>query len=198
MSNRLTILGCVAIVCVCALIAYSIHTASAVFGPAPVVIQTTPSVTSVKRLAQLATLRVAVRAIVTVEQDGYLGYWLGSSKLIYDARGDAVIGVDLSTIEISEMDDAAKTATVTLRKPRVQSHRVILERSDFLIEDQSYFVSESARQTMRRQAQRQAEPEIKREAEQEELLKTAQEQAESVLQEFYAPLGWRLRFKWVP
>ncbi len=198
MSNRLTILGCVAIVCVCALIAYSIHTASAVFGPAPVVIQTTPSVTSVKRLAQLATLRVAVRAIVEVKQDGYLGHWLGSSRLIYDARGDALIGVDLSTIEVAEMDEAAKTATVTLKRPRVLSHRVILERSDFLVEDQTYFTSESSRQALRRQAQRQAEPEIKREAEQEDLLKTAREQAETVLREFYEPLGWRLRFTWVP
>jgi len=198
MGNRITIIGCVAIVCVCALLAYSIHTAQAVFGPPPVVVVSKPSVTSVKRLAQLATLRVAVRAIVEVKQEGYMGYWLGSSRLIYDARGDALIGVNLSTIEVAEMDEAAKTATVTLKLPQVLSHRVILERSDFLVEDQTYFSSEEARQAMRRQAQRQAEPEIKREAEQDELMKTAREEAETVLEEFYSPLGWTLRVRWVP
>ncbi len=198
MSGRWTTVACVAIVAVCALIAYSIHTARAVFAPAPVVVRTAPSVTAVKRLAQLATLRVAVRAIVEVKQEGYLGYSLGSSRLLYDARGDATLGVDLSTIQLSEIDENAKIATITLDRPRVLTHRVILERSDFLLEEQTWFNSETARQTLRRQAQRQAEPEIKREAEQEELLNTAQEQAETVLREFYSSLGWTLRIRWTP
>ena len=64
-----------------------------------------PSVESVRRIAELLTLRVSVADVLTGEGYGYRGVWI--------VKGDAYCGIDLDQIDVPMefRDDGHRTAT---------------------------------------------------------------------------------------
>ena len=64
-----------------------------------------PTVESVRRIAELLTLRVSVADVLTGEGYGYRGVWI--------VKGDAYCGIDLDQIDVPMefRDDGYRTAT---------------------------------------------------------------------------------------
>ena len=199
MSNNKTIIaGFVVILLLAVLFAGSVlHMTKLLFvGPAPVIVQGTPSVVQIQRLSELATLRLTVRAVIKADQEGRWGTTLGETRMIYDARGEVTLGVDLQQIELTNIDETLKTAVIRLPSPRVLQYRIILDKSDFLVKDLSWLRTSKTNAALERGVLIAAEAAIKQEGEQPELTRVSKDQAERILAAFYSPLGWSLKFEW--
>ena len=96
------------------------------YGPAPKppAVQVTsqgPTVERLARLMHLVTTRVYIADVLTAEGEGYRGAWL--------IKGDALIGVNLRQVQITEKDFQTRRATICLPPPEVLQSRVDHERT---------------------------------------------------------------------
>ncbi len=85
------------------------------------IISMAPTVEEIESLSELVTNRVYVADILKGSNKDYEGIWA--------INGDALITIDLSQATISDEDEEAKTATITLPLPKVVSARVDHERT---------------------------------------------------------------------
>ena len=77
-----------------------------------------PTVESVRRIAELLTLRVSVADVLTGEAYGYRGVWI--------VKGDAHFGIDLDKIDVPMelRDDGHRSAIIVLPRPRLKYARL--------------------------------------------------------------------------
>ena len=77
-----------------------------------------PTVESVRRIAELLSLRVSVSDVLTGEGYGYRGVWI--------VKGDAYFGIDMEQIDVPMelRDDGHRSAIIVLPRPRLKYARL--------------------------------------------------------------------------
>lgn len=158
---------------------------------------TGPTIHEIRSLQHLVTTSVAVTDVLTISAQGHSG----SIEVVLAARAELLIGVDLADAELTEADDSARHAVVTLPAPTLTAARIDHQRSriitirsfglwqvlptdsaiDARVIDAAYAEAERRFQRM------EMLPEHRR---------RSIEQAESILREFFGRIGWRLELKW--
>jgi hypothetical protein len=155
------------------------------------------TVERVQALSVLTTLKVDVADAVVTELRGHAG----GTKAALIVRGDYAIGVDLSAARLTDVDQQARTAVLTLPPPRVQYVRLDHERTRLLgvwssglwtITPGGGDADVAALNAAYRDAQRL----VAAAAGEQDVLGRAKRQAEQVLGTFFTALGWTVEVRW--
>lgn len=167
--------------------------------PGPNSSSTGLTVERVQALSVLTTLKVDVADAVVTEVRGHAG----ETKVALVVRGDYTIGVDLSAAHLTEVNQQARTAVLTLPSPRVQSVRLNHERTRLLgVWTTGLWAitpgGEDADVAALNAAYRDAQRYVAAAAGDREVLGRARRQAEQVLGAFFAALGWTVQVRWSP
>ncbi|MGC9506231.1 DUF4230 domain-containing protein [Baaleninema sp.] len=155
----------------------------ALFPPAP------PPVTEVKSLlvnrlegkTELTTAEVALETIVKTSQERMLGHlYLGETAVVYQGIGRVRAGIDLSQVQVTQIDRNAGEITLLLPPPRLVQMDLDVDRSSVLEHQRIWFAPNTETQ-LYTQAQRQALKQIREEACQTGLLEKANQEAAAVV-----------------
>ncbi|OAB61879.1 hypothetical protein AY599_27490 [Leptolyngbya valderiana BDU 20041] len=155
----------------------------ALFPPAP------PPVTEVKSLlvdrlegkTELTTAEVALETIVKTSQERTLGHlYLGETTVVYQGIGRVRAGIDLSQLQVTQIDRDTGRITLHLPPPYLVQMDLDVERSEVLEHNRAWFAPNTETE-LYTQAQRQALQQIREEACQEGLLEKANQEAAAVV-----------------
>jgi hypothetical protein len=151
-----------------------------------------PPIIRIQAMSDLATTRVLISDFIEGQNEHFEGKWL-----LY---GEATLGVDLSKTSYSAVNDATRTATLTLPAPHLVSWKVDPERStEIYVRGRGYFqwmVSAGNRQMLRDEVWKQADRKIQRLAQDPGYSEIAKLQAEKVLRGLFGGLQWTIAFQW--
>jgi hypothetical protein len=148
-----------------------------------------PTVEQVRRLNRLVTTRVTIADVLTGESDGVRGVWL--------IKGDALLSIDLSDVEVQVVDRVNRRAVIVLRTPRVLSARVDHERSlTWDVERTTWIPWKGDKDLLRDQAYHHAQKLIEYAASRPERIEEAKRHAAYALIETYRPLDWTVEVRW--
>lgn len=148
-----------------------------------------PTVEAIQRLTQLVTTRVTISDVLTGEADGVRGIWL--------IKGDALLSIDLSDVEIQVVDRERRHAVILLRPPAVLSARVDHERSmTWDIERTTWIPWRGDKDVLRDQAYYHAQKLVEFAASRPERIEEAKRHATFSLVETYRPLDWNVEVRW--
>ena len=162
---------------------------------APAVFTSAPSIECVQKLADLATLRVQVSDILTVDQPG----WLYGYKGAWIVKGDALCVTDLNRARIEDVSSPAigRAVRIELPPPEIRGARLDHTRTrTYDLRPQGWIPLLSVPDSVREEAMRRAQEIVQRTASQEVYLLQAQRQTEAVLTTFYAAAGYRTEIVW--
>ena len=157
------------------------------------VISMAPTVEEIESLSELVTNRVYVSDILTGTNKDYEGIWA--------INGDALITIDLSQTSISDKNEEAKTATITLPLPKVVSARVDHERTkNGGIKGVRFALLRNPknREKIVDDAMQEAQAVVKKAASRPEIIENAKKQAKLNIQMLYLKVGWNVAVKWQP
>jgi hypothetical protein len=152
-----------------------------------------PTVEEIESLSELVTNRVYVADILKGTNKDYEGIWA--------INGDALITIDLSQATISDKDEEAKTATITLPLPKVVSARVDHERTKSGGIKGVGFAplrNPKNRAKILDDAMQEAQAVVKKAASRPEIIENAKKQAKLNIQILYLKVGWDVDVKWQP
>lgn len=155
------------------------------------IVSMAPTVEEIETLSELVTNRVYVSDILKGSNKDYEGLWA--------INGDALITIDLSQATISDKDEEAKTATITLPMPKVVSARVDHERTlHGGIKGVRFPLLRNPknRAKMVDDAMQEAQAVVEKAAGRPEIIKNAQNQAKLNIQILYLKVGWEVNVKW--
>jgi hypothetical protein len=165
--------------------------------PPPTHRSTGLTIEQIRLMQQLVTTKVVVTDVVTTRVAGHTG----AMEVVIALRGELTIGVDLSTAELIEVDDAARHAVLslpvlTLLDARVDHgrSRVAAIRSDGLWKVIPADPVIDAR--MIDAAYSQAQRRLEEATIPEDSRQRAKHQAETVIGILAARLGWTIELKW--
>ena len=122
----------------------------------------------------------------------------GGVRVVYLARGDALLGTDLKAAKITT-DEAKKLVCITLPDPAVISAQVDAQRSRFYAVDTKRaesVIPGDLKTPAIEEAIRKAQQAIIDEARKPDYVKLAKENAESILRNFCQSLGWNAEIAW--
>jgi len=152
-----------------------------------------PTVKSVRRLADLLTLRVAIADVLVGEGFGYRGVWI--------VKGDAFLGIDLDEISVPDelQDEAHHTATIVLPRPRLKyaglNHD--LTKTWDVARDAWWRLPSGQRENqLRDESLQQGQHAIELAASKAENVRAAQTQTAEVIREMYQHVGWDVTVVW--
>lgn len=160
------------------------------FDPKPVaVLSQGPTVERLERLAQMVTYRVYVADVLVGESDGCKGSWL--------VKGDALIGVNLARVQIEDRDETLRRATVMLSQPEVLQSRVDHEKTKtWEVKRTSWMPWKGDQDVLRDSVMREAQKLVAKAAASSENIGQARVAAETIIQAFYAEVGWEVKVRW--
>ncbi len=162
-------------------------------GRAPAeLVSTGPRIEDVRQIAKLAVLRVQVADVIEGRNAG--------AEAAVLVRGDADVVVDLEQIEITERDDAARTATLIVPRPHAERPRVDHDRTKLYALRETGLAAlnpfADARPGLLADAMRAAQDSVARAVQAEEFVTKAQQQTEALLLNYGQALGWQVRLRW--
>ena len=155
------------------------------------IISMAPTVEEIESLSELVTNRVYVADILKGANKDYEGIWA--------INGDALITIDLSQATISDEDEEAKTATITLPLPKVVSARVDHERTkNGGIKGVRFALLRNPKNRVKivDDAMQEAQAVVKKAANRPEIIENAKKQAKLNIQILYLKVGWNVGVKW--
>jgi Protein of unknown function (DUF4230) len=152
-----------------------------------------PTVESVRRLADLLTLRVSISDVLVGEGYGYRGVWI--------VKGDAFFGIDLDEISVPAdlQDKANQTATIVLPRPRLKYARLNhdLTRTWDVARDAWWRLpSGECENRLRDESMRQGQHTIEFAANKAEYVREAQTQTAEAIRTMYRHVGWNVTVVW--
>jgi hypothetical protein len=152
-----------------------------------------PTVESVRRIAELLTLRVSVADVLTGEGYGYRGAWI--------VKGDAFFGIDLEKIDVPVQlrNDAYRSATIVLPRPRLKYARLNHDvTKTWQVSRDAWWRSPSGEHEnrLRDESMREGQRVIKFAVNKEEHSREAQSQSADVIQTIYRHVGWTVEIRW--
>ncbi|MGJ8657145.1 MAG: DUF4230 domain-containing protein [Akkermansiaceae bacterium] len=155
------------------------------------VVSMAPTVEEIETLSELVTNRVYVSDILKGSNKDYEGLWA--------INGDALITIDLSQATISDKDEEAKTASITLPMPKVVSARVDHERTlHGGIKGVRFALLRNPKNRAKivDDAMQEAQAVVEKAANRPEIIENAQKQAKLNIQMLYLKVGWNVSVKW--
>ena len=155
------------------------------------IISMAPTVEEIESLSELVTNRVYVADILKGSNKDYEGIWA--------INGDALITIDLSQATISDKDEEAKTATITLPLPKVVSARVDHERTkNGGIKGVRFALLRNPKNRAKivDDAMQEAQAVVEKAASRPEIIENAKKQAKLNIQMLYLKVGWNVGVKW--
>ena len=152
-----------------------------------------PTVESVRRLADLLTLRVSIADVLVGEGYGYRGVWI--------VKGDAFLGIDLDEISVPAelQDEAHRTATIVLPRPQLKYARLNhdLTRTWDVARDAWWRLpSGECENRLRDESMRQGQHTIEFAANKAEYVREAQTQTAEAIRTMYRHVGWNVTVVW--
>jgi len=150
-----------------------------------------PTVEEIESLSELVTNRVYVADILKGSNIDYEGFWA--------INGDALITIDLSQAAISNKDEKAKTATITLPLPKVVSARVDHERTkggEVKGVRFSLLRNTKNRAKIVDDAMQEAQAVVEKAANRPEIIENAKKQAKLNIKILYLKVGWNVDVIW--
>jgi Protein of unknown function (DUF4230) len=152
-----------------------------------------PTVESVRRIAELLTLRISVADVLTGEGYGYRGVWI--------VKGDAYFGVDLEKIDVplELRDDGHLSAIIVLPRPRLRYARLdhdITKTWQVSRDAWSRWPSGEHENRLRDESMREGQRVIEFAANKVEHSRDAQSQTAEVIQTIYRHVGWTVEIRW--
>ena len=154
------------------------------------------TVEQIQMLSALTVLKIETADAVVTDLRGYLG----DMRTVLVVHGEVQLGVDLSAARVT-VDQDAKTATLELPEPQVQSVRIDHERTRLVdIRTGGLWMivpggSEVEAAVVSR-AYREAERIVGCVAEDPAMIARARQQAEQVLLAFLHAMGWQANINW--
>lgn len=155
------------------------------------------TIEQVQALSMLVTTRVEVADVQEVRLSGYTG----STHVAVLVKGDLLLGTDLGSAKLDNVNQEKRTATLILPKPAVRSPRLdhqrtrvfnISETGLWLIapggNDVSALVLERAYALGQRH--------VAKAGHDRGLIERSKRQAEQVLATFFGVLGWQVEVRW--
>lgn len=151
-----------------------------------------PVVTELEKLNKLVTVKVHVSDVL----EGYQANTWGAIRGAWLVKGDALLAVDMSKAAVVARDDAAKTLTLSLPAPHVESARVDHEKTRTYDVTVGLLRPLSAADQMRDDAMRQAQALVQSVAGSGEYIDFARERTEAALQSHFEAVGWKAVIRW--
>ena len=170
-----------------------------------------PALVSVQEMGALVSLKVNYANVIEfnerVTQDIPWTQWelrLGGTQVLLVARGECLIGTDLTQARYEQLVNTAKTATLVVPNPKVVSARLNHDAKN----GGSYFyavsstgidalVSNSEGQTRAiNSALQKGQRDIEASCAKPELIEAARKSAEAVLRPTLSATGWTVAVKW--
>jgi hypothetical protein len=159
--------------------------------PPPVVSSLGPTITKVERLGLLTVMNVSVSDVLTLTGYSHKGVWL--------VKGDALIAVDMSKMQITDRNEQDKLITLTLPEPEVLHPRVDHEKTmtydvtgDWLTMIPGWGNESLLRDAAMYHAQKMVEFAVR----QPEYINQAKKNAELVLLNIFGFSGWYVTIRW--
>lgn len=152
-----------------------------------------PTVSQLQQMQFLVSSRVTVSDVLEGESTYLKGVWI--------IRGDAVIGVDMSTAEVVNRDERTRTATISLPQPTVLTSRVDLEKTrEWDMRSKSWIPfatviwgdKEGMRETAMKEAQKHVENASNHPIHKSDLKR----HTELAVEKFYVPMNWNVKVQW--
>ena len=148
-----------------------------------------PTVEQIQRLSLLVTTRVTISDVLTGEADGVRGVWL--------IKGDALLSIDLSDVDVQVVDRERRRAVIVLRPPGVLSARVDHEGSmTWDVQRTTWIPWRGDKDLLRDQAYYHAQRLVEYAASRPERIEEAKVHAALALIETYRPLDWAVEVRW--
>ena len=151
-----------------------------------------PVIERIEKVGKLAVLKIYVADIISKNDAGFFsgvdGIWI--------IKGDALLTVDFAQIQFLERDETAKTVTLRLSGPAVESARVDHDRSGVYQLDTGLFTGDEEASKTGDHAFKMGQESIRMIAINDENLRTARENAELLLKAHLAMVGWDARVVW--
>jgi hypothetical protein len=152
-----------------------------------------PTVESVRRLADLLTLRVSIADVLVGEGYGYRGAWI--------VKGDAFFGIDLDEISVPVelQDEVNRTATIVLPRPRLKYARLnhdLTKTWDVARDAWWRLPSGECENRLRDESMRQGQHTIEFAANKAENVREAQTQTADAIRALYQHVGWNIAVVW--
>ena len=140
-------------------------------------------------MSSLVTSRVLVADVLLATGENCRGCWL--------VRGDSLISVDLSQAEITDLNEAAKRATIRLPPPKVLQARVDHERTKtWEVRSMTWLSWRAHPDALRDEVMLQAQRMIAQAAGSQENIEQAKRSAEVVIAALYEHVGWHVEVRW--
>ncbi len=147
----------------------------------------------IRQLQDLVVLRVPVQFI----HDSAMRGRLGGIACLLDVQGQADLGVDLSRATLTDVDHAARTATLQLPPARPLNSRLDLQATRILRLERiglwQILPTPAGERQLLQRAMTQCESALRRLAHDEDLLDHAHQRARALCIELARQLGWTLR-----
>jgi hypothetical protein len=151
-----------------------------------------PPIVQIQSMSDLATTRVLISDFIEGQNEHFEGKWV-----LY---GQAMIGVDLSQAKYSNVNVAARTATLKLPAPHLISWKVDPDRStEVYVRGRGFLqwvISSGNRQMLRDEVWKEADRKIQRLAQDNGYKEIAKLQAQNVLRGLFEGLQWKITFEW--
>ena len=155
-----------------------------------------PTLESVQSLSSLVTTRVTVSDVQLTQLDGYTG----GARAALLVRGDFTLGTDLSQARFTQVNNAAKTVVITLKRPSAGEPRVDLSRTRLISVTTTglweVVPDYGAKTVVADNAYRDAQALILRTSSEPIWRDQAMRQAESVIKAFVLSFGWAADVRW--
>ncbi len=152
----------------------------------------TPVVTELEKLNKLVTLKVHVSDVL----EGFQANAWGVVRGAWLVKGDALLAVDMTKAKFASRDEHAKTVTILLPPPHVESARVDHERTRTYDVQVGLLRPYSSADRMRDDAMRQAQALVYSMAASPEYIDFARERSETALKGYFEAVGWTAIIVW--
>ena len=158
-------------------------------GDEPEIRSTGPTIEHVQSLNQLVTTRVSIADVLTGEGDGVRGIWL--------IKGDALLGIDLSDVNVRILDRQKRRAVIGLTRPVVLSARVDHQRSmTWDVQRTTWIPWRGNQDRLRDKAMYHAQKLVEYAATQPELIEEAKRNASHAIVDLYRTVDWTVEIRW--
>lgn len=187
-------------------------TAAFIMQPASKQAPPPPPLISLEKMGHLVSLKMNYADVIEFQQPNAVdipwSQWevrLGSTRVLLVARGDCTVATDLRQASYSDIDDAARTLTVSLPSPaplqaRI-SHAARAKGGSYFYAVteqgmQAFIPSEQTRTKAMNQALEKAQAAVEAACAQADILNAARDNAATVMEATLQATGWKPKIVW--
>lgn len=148
-------------------------------------------VIQIRNATDLSTAVYSTETVIPVSQDTLIGQIpIGTTRLLYIARGEARAGIDFSEIQAKDVNIGNGTVKVVLPPPHIIDSKIDVERSRIYEHSKDWF-GPNVESALHEQAEQEALREITSAACQAGLLESASKKAQGIVVQLLDKVGYK-------